>query len=415
MSEPEPTPKPAKARSAIFRVLRWSALAAPLVIGALVMDSWNAMGKRASGERLARMQASPQYAGDAFKNRMQMQEAIWPATVKWLKGGDANREPTSALDVVRRSASEFIQPPQSGLRVTWFGHSSMLIEIDGKRILTDPVWGERASPSSVLGPVRFFPPPMPLDQLPELDAIVLSHDHYDHLDVESVQALSRLSRAPFITPLGVGAHLEHWGVEAARIKELDWWDDVRLGDVKLVCTPARHFSGRGLRDRNATLWASWSFIGPQHRAFFSGDTGMFPGFSEIGQKLGPFDVTLLESGAYDAAWADVHLGPEQAVQAHRALRGKLLMPVHWGTFNLGLHGWTEPAERLVVAAQSAKVDIVVPRPGGSFEPSAPPAFKRWWPDLPWKTAEQDPVRSSGLDGLIDPFPSMPPGVASALP
>ncbi len=360
------------------------------------MDAWNAMGKRPSGERLARMQRSSMYGDGRFHNALPMRDDMWLATKKWLAGAE-HREPNAALPLERRTRADYAQPPKSGLRISWFGHSSMLIEIDGKRVLTDPVWGERASPSSFFGPARFFEPPITLEELPELDAIVLSHDHYDHLDAESISRLSRLSRAPFIVPLGVGAHLEYWGIEPERIRELEWWQDTQVGDLRLVCTPARHFSGRGFLDRNTTLWGSWSLVGSEHRVFFSGDTGMFPGFAEIGEKLGPFDVTLIESGAYDPAWADVHLGPEQAVLAHQLLRGKVLMPVHWGTFNLALHAWTEPAERIIAAGRSAGIQTVVPRPGGRFEPSALPPFERWWPELPWKGADEVPVRSSGID------------------
>lgn len=361
-----------------------------------MVDAWNAMGKRPSGERLARMQKSSMYADGRFHNVLPMRDDMWKATRKWIAGAD-HREPKLELPIERRTRADYAEAPKSGLRVSWFGHSSLLIEIDGKRVLTDPVWSERASPSSFFGPSRFFAPPIALEELPELDAIVLSHDHYDHLDTESILELSRLTRAPFVVPLGVGAHLEYWGIDPERIRELEWWQDTRVGELRLVCAPARHFSGRGFLDRNTTLWASWSLIGPQHRAFFSGDTGMFPGFAEIGERLGPFDVTLIESGAYDSAWADVHLGPEQAVLAHQLLRGKVLMPVHWGTFNLALHAWTEPAERIIATSRSVGIQAVVPRPGGRFEPAALPRFERWWPELPWKSAEEAPVRSSGLE------------------
>ena len=359
------------------------------------MNLWTAMGKRPSGERLERMQRSATFRDGRFRNALPMRDDMWLATKKWLAGAQ-NREPTVELPLERRTRADYASEPGSGLRVSWFGHSSMLIEIDGKRVLTDPVWG-RASPSNFFGPRRFFAPPIALEELPELDAIVLSHDHYDHLHTESVIALARSSNAPFITPLGVGAHLEYWGVEPERIRELDWWEETRVGDLRLACTPARHFSGRGFLDRNTTLWGSFSLIGPEHRVFFSGDTGMFPGFAEIGERLGPFDVTLIESGAYHAAWADVHIGPEQAVLAHQLLRGKVLMPVHWGTFNLALHPWTEPAERIIAASRSAGIPAVVPRPGGRFEPASLPRFERWWPELPWRSAEEAPVRSSGID------------------
>jgi L-ascorbate metabolism protein UlaG (beta-lactamase superfamily) len=196
----------------------------------------------------------------------------------------------------------------------------------------------------------------------------------------------------------VGAHLVEFGVSEDRIVELDWWEHASFGNLTVWATPARHFSGRSLTDRNETLWASWSFIGPVHRVFFSGDTGMHKDFAEIGRRLGPFDATLMESGAYDSLWADVHMGPEQAIWAHQLLNGKFFFPVHWGTFNLAMHSWVEPVERLIVAAERAGVRLAIPRPGESIEPSLYKGFERWWPTVPWRTAEESPVRSTGLEG-----------------
>jgi L-ascorbate metabolism protein UlaG (beta-lactamase superfamily) len=248
-----------------------------------------------------------------------------------------------------------------------------------------------------MGPKRFHPMPLPLADLPPLDAVAISHDHYDHLDRATVAALAERGER-FVVPLGVGAHLEQWGIAPELIDELDWWEEIRVGELTLVATPGRHFSGRSvvMADRNQTLWSGWALIGPAHRVYYSGDTAMFPGFAEIGRRLGPFDVTMIEIGAYNAAWRDVHIGPEQAIEAHRMLRGELLLPVHWGTFDLALHSWTEPAERVLVAARAAGVDLALPRPGESVDPSAEPALTRWWPSLPFQTAEEAPVVSSAL-------------------
>ena len=201
----------------------------------------------------------------------------------------------------------------------------------------------------------------------------------------------------FIVPLGLGAHLEYWGVSPERIVELDWWERLEVGGVEVVCAPARHFSGRAMIDRDATLWAGWAFLGQDRRVFFSGDTGMFPGFAEIGARLGPFDVTMMEVGAYNADWPDVHMGPEQAVEAHRMVRGELMLPIHWGTFNLAFHSWVEPVERLLAAAEQAGVQVAVPRPGQSLTLAPPPDVERWWPRTPWQTAEEAPVISTGLE------------------
>jgi L-ascorbate metabolism protein UlaG (beta-lactamase superfamily) len=200
----------------------------------------------------------------------------------------------------------------------------------------------------------------------------------------------------WVAPLGVGAHLEHWGVPSERITELDWWEEAVVAGVRIASTPTRHFSGRTLGDRNRTLWCGWALLGADRRIWVSGDGGMQAGFAEIGARLGPFDGSLVETGAYNAHWADIHMGPEQAVEAHRQARGGVLIPVHWGTFDLALHGWTEPAERVLVAAEAAGVSVAVPRPGQSVDPLDPPVTERWWPDLPWQSAEEAPVVSSGL-------------------
>ena len=347
--------------------------------------------------RQAAIESSPQWHNGKFQNSLPRKDkSIWRIIGKRLQGVN-HTVPDVPLPVENRKGGEFATAPQRGLRVTWFGHSSMLIEIDGFRVLTDPVWSERISPVSFIGPKRFFAPPMPLEEMPVLDAVIISHDHFDHLDQATIEALKDRV-ALFAVPLGVGAHLEDWGVEPERIVERDWWDEIQIDELTLTATPARHFSGRSLPlFLNETLWCGWSIAGPKHRVYYSGDTAMFPGFAEIGRRLGPFDLTLIESGAYNEMWPDVHIGPEQAVRAHQLVRGQLMMPVHWATFDLAMHSWIEPAERLIAASRVADVKIVIPRPGESVEPASPPAISRWWPEIPWQRAEEAPVVSSGLD------------------
>ncbi len=352
-----------------------------------------AFGGTPRGERLERMKRSPNYHNRRFVNIYRIQKFRVGRALKSFLNGSSYKTPRKALPVQRRNRADYAQAPASGLRVTWLGHSTLLVEVDGHRILTDPVWSNRAGPGLGLGPKRFFAPPLPLEQLPRLDAVIISHDHYDHLDMNTIRRLNKLG-VKFVVPLGVGAHLERWKVPASRIVELDWWQSHTVGKLKLVATPARHGSGRSLTDRNATLWASWSMVGPKHRVFFSGDGGYSPSFAEIGKKYGPFDVTLMESGAYNTAWSDFHLGPEQSVKAHSDLRGKVMIPIHWGTFVLAPHGWTEPAERLRVAARNAGATLAIPRPGDQVEPASPPALTRWWPENPWLTAKQSPVVAS---------------------
>jgi L-ascorbate metabolism protein UlaG (beta-lactamase superfamily) len=304
--------------------------------------------------------------------------------------------PSDPLPVVTGDRSRFAAAPASGLRVTWFGHSSLLVEIDGRRVLVDPVWGPRASPLTWAGPGRWYEPPIALGELPVPDAVVISHDHYDHLDHSTIDAI-RGWDTTFIAPLGVGAHLEYWGVPASRIRELDWWDRTRVQSLEIVCTPARHASGRTLIDQDATLWAGYALLGTTHRVYYSGDTGLFPAMRDIGDRLGPFDVTLIESGAYGSAWPDWHLGPEQAVAAHGMVHGRVMIPVHWGLFNLAYHGWTEPVERVLAAAELADATIVIPKPGESVEPTRSPPVVRWWPTLPWQTAAEAPIVATMME------------------
>jgi L-ascorbate metabolism protein UlaG (beta-lactamase superfamily) len=356
-----------------------------IVVVLVASTGWlDALGAAATGERLARIRRSPNYRDGAFQNpaatRLGTGGSTWATIKRWL-GGHEQRTPPGPMPIVTLSRADFATPPASGLRVTWLGHSTVLVEIDGARILFDPVWARRASPSSLIGPKRFHEPPLALDDLPPLDAIVASHDHYDHLDREVVRTLARStaqSSARFVVPLGVGAHLERWGVAPDRITELDWSESTRVGPLTLTATPARHFSGRGLGDRNHTLWASWVVAGPAHRVFHSGDTGPFPGLADIGSAHGPFDLTLVKIGAYGETWPDIHLNPEQAVEAHTRLRGRTLLPIHWGTFNLAFHAWDEPAERVVVAAAAAGAQLVMPRPGESVEPASPRPVDPWW-------------------------------------
>jgi len=228
--------------------------------------------------------------------------------------------------------------------------------------------------------------------------VLISHDHYDHLDEPTIKRLIAVPNPPkFFVPLGVGAHLDYWGVSKDNIVELDWWERSRVEGLELVCTPARHASGRFLDDYGRTLWSGWAILGERQRVYFSGDTGWFPELSEIGDRLGPFDVTMVEVGAYHRAWPDWHIGPEQAVLAHKALRGKLFLPIHWGLFNLALHGWTEPAERVLVAAAEAEVAITMPRPGQPVEPDNPPKLLPWWPKVPYETLQEHPIWST-MDG-----------------
>ncbi|MEM6337809.1 MAG: MBL fold metallo-hydrolase [Bacteroidota bacterium] len=375
------------------------ALGVLITVVALVVEAWPALGGRLAGDRLARAQQSPQYLDGAFRNVLPQQGQLSMASAAWRFFTDDTpyKEPAEPLTTVARTAEDFATLRDS-LRVTWLGHSTLLVELDSARVLIDPVWGERVSPSRFLGTRRFVPSPLALEDLPPLDAVLISHDHYDHLDMPTVQRL-QARVAQWVVPLGVGAHLEHWGIAPEAITELDWWESIRVAGLELVSTPARHFSGRSLGDTAATLWTGWAILGRDQRVFYSGDTALTPSFAEVGQRYGPFDLTLIESGAYNAGWTDVHLGPEQAVTVHRMVEGRVLMPVHWGMFNLAMHGWTEPGERILAAAETLGIPVAFPKPGESVTADVFPTG-RWWPDRPWQTATEAPAISSGLPDSV---------------
>jgi L-ascorbate metabolism protein UlaG (beta-lactamase superfamily) len=373
----------------VIRTLQVVGLLIVVLVLAVTIEGWQAFGKGADGPRRAAMEASPQWLDGAFENTEPLHNDMWLMITGLFSKSDFS-VPSAEPPTIPYDQARFAKAPASGLRVTWLGHSTIVIEIDGHRLLTDPVWSDRISPVSWAGPQRWYPPPIPLEALPPIDAVLISHDHYDHLDHPTIMKMAAWDTR-FIVPLGVGAHLVYWGVPANRIIELDWWDKTKVRDLEIVCTPARHASGRTLFDTNATLWAGYALIGASHRAYFSGDTGLFPALDDIGKRLGPFDVTMIESGAYGSGWPDWHLGPEQAVRAHRMVRGKLMIPIHWGLFDLAYHAWTEPAERVLAAAESVGVSVSVPKPGQSIEPASPPALERWWPNVPWKTGAEDPI------------------------
>jgi L-ascorbate metabolism protein UlaG (beta-lactamase superfamily) len=340
-------------------------------------------GQRAAGERLERMRASLRWAGEGFRNLHPVPAGLRdpsvprPTISDFICGGGRRvpRGPLPSLD----PRPGWARPVDSGLRATWLGHSTVLIEIDGYRVLTDPVWGARASPSRLFGPKRFQPVPIPLRALPALDLVIVSHDHYDHLDYPTIRALAKTG-VPFVTSLGVGAHLEAFGIPPERITELDWWEHHSLpgGELSVSAAPAQHFSGRGLKDRNATLWSSLVIRTARHAVFFSGDTGLTPEYGAIRERFGPFDLVMLEVGAFHPAWGDIHLGPDNALEAHALLGGGALLPVHWGTFSLAMHDWDEPAETLLARAPGRGVQLVMPRLGEPVEPVQVERVKAWW-------------------------------------
>lgn len=356
------------------------------------------LGAKPAGLRLERMQSSPLWSGERFRNvhpipaGLRHLDVKMPSLPDFLCGGE-RRVPARALPSID-PRDGWSTAAETGLRSTWLGHSTVLLEIDGYRVLTDPVWGPRASPSTLVGPKRFQPMPIALRALPPLDAVIVSHDHYDHLDYPTIRELARAT-VPFVTSLGVGAHLEAWGVAPERITELDWWEShtVPGTDLTVTAAPSQHFSGRGLKDRNTTLWSSMVIRGAKHAVFFSGDTGLTTEYAVIRERLGPFDLVMLEVGAYHPAWGDIHLGPEHALEAHALLGGGAFLPVHWGTFSLAIHDWDEPVETLLRLASKSGAPLVLPRLGEPVEPSRAGDAKPWWRAV--DAAEPDPRSDQG--------------------
>lgn len=355
-----------------------AAAAASAAAAATVREVAAALGADPTGERADRVRRSPQFRDGKFRNPVPatlMPPGAGREALRELLFGGQPRKPSRPVPLVTPDPVELA--PDS-LHAVWYGHSTALVEIEGRRLLFDPVWSKRCSPSQLVGPRRLHPVPVPLDQLPALDAILISHDHYDHLDTATVRALVGLQAAPFLVPLGVGAHLDRWGVPPSRIIELDWNETVELAGLRLTATAARHFSGRRTVAQDTSLWASWVVTGRSRRVFYTGDSGYFDGYAEIGAAHGPFDATLIQIGAYAAFWPDIHMTPEEGVAAHLAVRGQLMIPLHWATFVLAPHAWGEPADRVWLEAKARGVTVAVPRPGERVDVDAPPAVDGWW-------------------------------------
>lgn len=326
---------------------------------------------------------SPQMRDDGrFHNVVETPQPGWRKTLAlaWRFAFDKpdNTVPPQAVPVQALTAAQLQAAPDGSL---WrLGHSTLLMKLSGKLWLTDPVFSERASPMQWMGPKRFHAPPISIEELPEIEGVILSHDHYDHLDHDAVLALAPKVRH-FVTPLGVGDRLVEWGVNKSKVRQLDWWQTTRLGGVEFVATPAQHFSGRSFSDRNSTLWSSWVILADGLRLFFSGDTGYHAGFKTIGDRHGPFDVTMLETGAYDPQWPDVHMQPHETLQAHLDLRGRALLPVHNGTFDLAMHAWDDPFERIAELAAKRAVPLVTPVMGEAVSLREPLSGSTWWRDM----------------------------------
>lgn len=290
---------------------------------------------------------------------------------------DGESRPTSPLPVAEIDWTKINSPDDS---LTWLGHSAFILSLDGNKILIDPMLGPIASPVSFIGPKRYSEDLLEMiEEMPPIDAVFITHDHYDHLDYESIKRLqSKVGQ--FFVPYGVSSHLVEWGVEKDKITELNWWDETEFQGLTVSLTPAKHFSGRGILNRNSTLWGGWVILGRQTRFYTSGDGGYDGHFQEIGDKYGPFDIALIEGGQYDERWKESHMRPEESVQASIDVQSKQMMLMHWGAFTLARHSWTDPIERATKAATARDVNLLAPKLGETvrLDGSAPAPVSSWW-------------------------------------
>ena len=371
------------------KVLKWSGIivCTPIglvgIIGGLFLNISAQFGAVANDEQVSAYEKTGHFAEGIFLNYEPIAMVIDCHSItqmtKEMFEPDPNIAPKQNIEVQKINPSTLLNKPDSLVRITWFGHSSFLLELEGKNILLDPVFGQYAAPHPLLGRKRYNAEmPIDIEELPQIDAIIISHDHYDHLDYPSIEKLKSKTNQ-FYVPLGVGNHLRSWGIEEDRIQEMDWWQESSLASIKIAFTPSRHMSGRGLSDQSATLWGSWVFLGSTQKIFFSGDGGYGKHFKKIGAKYGPFDIGLMECGQYNKLWADVHMQPNETVQAAIDVGAQKMMPIHWGSFTLSTHAWTEPVERVTKEAQKMNMPICTPEIGEPvilLEPVCPNST--WW-------------------------------------
>lgn len=352
------------------------------IVAASYVLSLPQFGGKLDGQELERARHNAHFHDGRFVNIIPQAGYQWAEIWQMFNAqmfGKEVRVPPSAIPVIAVTPDSLKTVlPTPGLRAFWIGHASVFIELDGVRMLVDPIFSDYASPFEV-GPKRFYPPPIALADLPPIEAVMITHDHYDHLDMRTVQHLAGKGTL-FLVPLGIGAHLKKWGVPDAQVRELEWGQEHMVKGVRFVSTPSRHYSGRGLSDKNATLWTSWSVLGAKHRFYVSGDTGYSDHFRAIGDKLGPFDLAFIKIGAYGPSdsWHDIHMSAEEAVQASVDVRARRMFPVHWGTFNLAFHDWDEPIKHALAAASVQKVDVLTPRVGEMVDADQPFQSAAWW-------------------------------------
>lgn len=367
-------------RKLFLTILSFCGIIVILVVLFLIMSPQ--FGEDPSDEQKEEFEKLAHYSDGKFQNLMETNmDMDMGKAIKMLPEffkNDPSRIPDFEIPVVKVDSIDLAKS-NIPTRLIWFGHSAFLLQIDGKNILLDPMFGEVPAPHPLLAKKRFSKElPIEIEKLPEIDLIIFSHDHYDHLDYESVLKLMEKTKS-FYVPLGVGSHLDYWGVEPEKIHELDWWDEQEVDGIKLAFTPSRHFSGRGLNNRFSTLWGSWVIQGKSENIYFSGDGGYGPHFKEIGAKYGPFDFAMMECGQYNVRWKEIHMMPEETAQAGLDVGAKVMMPIHWAAFALAMHSWTDPVERVIKKADELNLNVSVPKIGSYIDLSKNlETREEWW-------------------------------------
>ena len=350
------------------------------LVGVAFVNVSPEFGGKPSEESLKRFNKSANFLNGTFRNLQKTVQStdFKLSTIPQFFTNGNNKVPSIKLPSKKITKSFFNDKSQQP-RITWFGHSAVFVEMENQNIFIDPMLGDVPSPHPWLGSSRFNKElPISIDSLPNIDVVLISHDHYDHLDYGSIKKLKNKVEQ-FYVPLGIKAHLVSWGIDENKVKEFDWWESISLNGIEFVSTPARHFSGRGVTNRNSTLWCSWVLKSESTSIFFSGDSGYGEHFKEIGDKYGPFDFSMMECGQYNEQWSQIHMLPEETIQASIDVQSKLTMPIHWGAFKLALHSWDDPIKRATKAAEELKVNITTPILGESIvlKTNEYP-LEKWW-------------------------------------
>jgi len=337
-----------------------------ILIAVIFINTSPQFGGKHTKEDIKRYQESGHYEEGKFINlsptNLDMSFKNIVAILKDQMKGNPNKKPKFKLPQQAVDSLDLEQTKAED-KLIWFGHSSFLLQLDNKNILIDPMLGNSPSPHPWLGTSRYNETlPIAIEKLPKIDFVLISHDHYDHLDYGSIKQLKD-KVGKFYVPLGVAAHLKSWGVNNDKIEEVNWWDETTFGNIELAFTPSRHFSGRGIMDNSSTMWGSWIIKGDNKNIYFSGDSGYGSHFKEIGEKYGPFDFAMLECGQYDTKWADIHMMPEETAKAAVDVNTKIMMPIHWGAFTLAMHDWNDPVIRVTKKAKELNMPILIPEIG----------------------------------------------------